>query len=62
MYKYTLSFIGRINGAIGAVHKCTIVHESDVEMSSIELLHHAYNSHEHITNIRQLGIRIQRVW
>ena len=51
MYKYTLSFIGRINGAIGAVHKCTIVHESDVEMSSIELLLHAYNSHEHITNL-----------
>ena len=50
MYKYTLSFIGRISGAIGAVHKCTIVHESDVEMSSIELLHHVYNSHEHITN------------
>ena len=51
MYKYTLSFICRIDGAIDVVHKCTIVDESDVEMSSIELLQHAYNSHEHITNL-----------
>ena len=50
MYKYTLTFVGRLNGVIGCNHECAIEFASPTEMSSIQLLHYAYNTHEHISN------------